>query len=90
MNHTKIQHESPEDQCDCEATSSIPFLDTMCTIKEGRTDIGLYKKDTDKNQYLLPSSCYPASTIKSIPYSPSLRIYKESQSNTKKGPRQRK
>ena len=37
-------------------------------------DIDLYKKYTDKNQYLLSSSCHPASTIKSIPYSLSLRI----------------
>ena len=32
------------------------------------------KKPTDKNQYLLPNSCHPQVTTKSIPFSLSLRI----------------
>ena len=39
-----------------------------------KIDITLHKKETDRNQYLLPSSCHPAQTTKSIPYSLSLRI----------------
>ena len=50
------------------------ILQTMFTIKEGKIEIYLYKKDTDRNQYLLPSSCHPKQTIKVIPYSLSLRI----------------
>ena len=50
------------------------ILDTMCTIKKGKIEIDLYKKDTDRNQYLLPSSCHPKQKIKAIPYSLSLRI----------------
>ena len=34
----------------------------------------LYRKETDRNQYLLPSSCHPKATSSSIPYSLSLRI----------------
>ena len=34
----------------------------------------LFKKDTDKNQYLLLNSCHPKSVTKSIPFSLSLRI----------------
>ena len=74
MNHT-IRHNEPKyEQCECAPMLSIPFLDTMCTIKEGKIEIDLYKKDTDRNQYLLPSSCHPKQTIQAIPYSLSLRI----------------
>ena len=34
----------------------------------------MYRKDTDKNQYLLTSSCHPKQTTKSIPFSLGLRI----------------
>ena len=34
----------------------------------------LYKKPTDRNQYLLPSSCHPKQVTKNIPYSLALRI----------------
>ena len=43
-------------------------------IENGRIDLDLFKKKTDRNQYLLPSSCHPKSTTKSIPFSLSLRI----------------
>ena len=39
-----------------------------------KIDIDLYKKKTDRKQYLLPSSCHPKSTTKSIHYSLSSRI----------------
>ena len=74
MNHTSIENELPEDSCDCEKKLSIPFLDTKLSIIEGRIDVDLYRKDTDRNQYLLPSSCHSKMTTASIPYSLSLRI----------------
>ena len=54
--------------------SEIPFLDTMISIKEGYLDTDLYKKETDRNQYLLRSSCHVKQTTTAIPYSLSLRI----------------
>ena len=74
MNHTTREQEPLDERCDCEPRKSIPFLDTLCTIKGDKIDTDLYKKDTDRNQYLLPSSCHPAQTTKAIPYSLSLRI----------------
>jgi hypothetical protein len=40
----------------------------------GKIEVDLYRKKTDRNQYLLPSSCHPKTTCLSIPYSLSLRI----------------
>ena len=74
MSHTSIKNEPIEEKCDCEETTWIPFLDVACEIKEGRIETDLYRKDTDKNQYLLPSSCHPKQTTKSIPFSLGLRI----------------
>ena len=74
MMHTSIEGEPNEDKCDCAFSTSIPFLDTSLSIKNGHIEIDLYKKKTDRNQYLLPTSCHPKTTIKSIPYSLSLRI----------------
>ena len=34
----------------------------------------LYRKETDKVQYLLPSSCHPAHIFKNVPYSLALRL----------------
>ena len=45
-----------------------------CTIIEGKIETDLYRKETDRNQYLLPSSCHPKQTTKSIPVSLGLRI----------------
>ena len=50
MNHTSVPEEQEKDQCDCEPKSAIPFLDTFCSIKEGRVDTDLYKKPTDKKK----------------------------------------
>ena len=74
MNHTSLEDEDLEDRCDCERKTSIPFLDTLITIKDGRIDVDLYRKDTDRNQYLLPSSCHTKQTTTAIPYSLALRI----------------
>ena len=45
MNHTSILEEASEDKCDCDETFSIPFLDTLCSIKNGKIDTDLYKKN---------------------------------------------
>ena len=74
MSHTSLENETKEDQCDCEIKSSIPFLDTSVSIKEGKIDVDLYQKETDRNQYLLPSSCHSKTTTAAIPYSLALRI----------------
>ena len=74
MTHTSIENEPLEDRCDCPNGTDIPFLDTLVSIKEGHIDVDLYKKETDFNQYLLPSSCHSKTVTTSIPYSLSLRI----------------
>ena len=57
------------DECDCHDVTSIPFLDTQCQIENNKIIVDLYKKPTDRNMYLLPSSCHPNSITKNIPYS---------------------
>ena len=49
-------------------------MDTSLSIENGRIEIDLHRKKTDRNQYLLPSSCHPKTTTLAIPYSLSLRI----------------
>ena len=56
MNHTAIAGEAPGDKCDCEEKSAIPFLDTLCSIKNGKIDTDLYKK----NQQIETSIFYQA------------------------------
>ena len=74
LDHTTPEDEKEEDHCDCPNKKSIPFLDTSLSIESGKIEVDLYRKETDHNQYLLPSSCHPKSTTTSIPYSVSLRI----------------
>ena len=74
MNHTALKNEPEKDKCDCRETYQIPFLDTLLSIKEGKIDTDLYKKESDRNQYLLPTSCHSKNTTTAIPYSLSLRI----------------
>ena len=50
------------------------ILDTSCKILGGKIVTDLYRKETDRNQYLLPSSCHPAHVTSNIPYSLALRI----------------
>ena len=69
IEHTSIENEPLEDKCDCQPKTSIPFLDTLLSIENGRIEVDLYKKPSDRNQYLLPSSCHPKSTTQAIPYS---------------------
>ena len=87
MNHTSLPNEAEEDRCQCNKQLSIPFLDVSCSIQDGKIETDLYRKDTDRNMYLLPSSCHPPSCTKNIPFSLCLRIvricskpeYKENQ-----------
>ena len=44
MVHTSVESEPEEDQCNCEKTDSIPFLDTLIKIENGKIDIDLFKK----------------------------------------------
>ena len=74
MSHTSVPGEDPLEKCECETKESIPFLDTLCSLKDGKVETTLYRKDTDRNQYLLPSSCHPRQTTRSIPYSLATRI----------------
>ena len=74
INHTTLENESPEQKCDCEPKTKIPFLDTLCYIKNGSIETDLFKKETDRNQYLLPSSCHSRQTTKNLPFSLSTRI----------------
>ena len=74
INHTSIPSESLEDSCDCQPQSSIPFLDTLCFIENNQIETDLYKKESDRNQYLLPSSIHPVQCCRNIPYSLGLRI----------------
>ena len=74
MTHTTISGEKTEDRCSCEERKAIPFLDTLLQIENGKIEIDLFRKPTDKNQFLLPSSCHPKSTTVNLPYSSALRI----------------
>ena len=84
MTHTTPEEENEIDQCDCTPKSAIPFLDTLCSVENGKIEIDLYKKPTDRNQYLLPSSNHPKGTVKSIPFSQALRIVRICTSPTKR------
>ena len=74
MAHTSIPNETHEDKCQCQYKEDIPFLDTKIYIKNKRLETDLYRKETDRNQYLLPSSCHPVQTTRNVPYSLSLRV----------------
>ena len=72
MTHTKSP--GAEDTCDCPDAASIPFLDLSISIKNKKISTDLYRKPSDKVQYLLPSSCHPNHCHQNIPYSLALRI----------------
>ena len=54
INHTS---RTKCDICDDEPKNKIPFLDTQVEIKNSKIITDLYKKPTDRNMFLLPSSC---------------------------------
>jgi hypothetical protein len=74
MSHTSIPLEDETLTCMCPPQKIVPFLDTSCQLKNGKIVLDLYRKPTDQNMYLLPSSCHPPSCLQSIPYSLALRI----------------
>ena len=53
---------------------STSYLDMEIKIVNGVITTDLYRKPTDKIQYLLPSSCHPSHIFDNIPYSLALRI----------------
>jgi hypothetical protein len=53
---------------------STTFLDLTVSVINNKIKTDLYRKETDKVQYLLPSSCHPTHTFKSVPYSLALRL----------------
>ena len=54
--------------------TSLPFLDTSCRIRDNKIIVDLFRKPTDRNQYLLPSSCHPSHVTNNIPFSLAYRI----------------
>ena len=72
LTHTTPPNQEPE--CECTPTQTIAFLDTQCEIKNGRIETDLFRKPTDKNQYLLTSSCHPKECFENIPLSLAIRI----------------
>ena len=72
MEHTFILNE--KDPCQCKQKHSLPFLDTSLSIEKRKICVDLYRKPTDRNMYLLPSSCHPPHNTKNIPFSLALRI----------------
>ena len=72
MEHTSIPGEL--NPCECPEKPSISFLDTSLIVQDGKIYTDLYKKPTDRNQYLLPSSCHPPHCVKNIPFSLAMRI----------------
>ena len=63
MSHTSIEEEEP---CDYPKKEAILYLDVSMSIKNRKIDTDLYRKPTDKNQYLLLSSCHPTDGIKTF------------------------
>ena len=74
MSHTTPENNIGNPGCQCKQTDTLAFLDTACKIKNGKIVTDLYRKETDRNQYLLTSSCHPAQVTQNIPYSLALRI----------------
>ena len=74
MNNTRIYNEDETNKCSCVPNIEIPFLDTSCSIENGKIILDLYKKPTDRNQYLLTSSIHPAHCHTNIPFSLAMRI----------------
>ena len=72
-----MKHTTPvinSNPCGCDKVSSVTYLDTSLSIKNSKIEVDLYRKPTDRNQYLLPSSCHPAHVTNNIPFSLAYRI----------------
>ena len=64
-------------------TRTIPFLDMLITLENGKFSTDLYKKDTAKCQYLLPSSCHAVHQTTGIIYSLAYRLKRICSDNAK-------
>ena len=74
ISHTSNISEDERTRCKCAPQDSISFLDTSCKISGGKILLDLHKKSTDRNMYLLPSSCHPPFQHENIPFSLAMRI----------------
>ena len=74
LEHTKKLSDPDHDSCPCPLQDSVPFLDTSLSVRNGHINSDLYRKKTDRCQYLLPSSCHPPHCSDNIPFSLALRI----------------
>jgi hypothetical protein len=76
LSHTVLASDvdATPNSCGFKKSTSLAFLDTSLSIKNGKVDVDLYRKPTDRNQYLLTSSCHPGHVARNIPYSLALRI----------------
>ena len=74
ISHTSNKNKIEADRCSCEPQEEVAFLDTSCKIVNGKVILDLFRKETDRNMYLLPSSCHPLHQTKNIPYSLAMRI----------------
>jgi hypothetical protein len=74
---TKINLLHPSIKFTCEfdsANRSTTYLDTTISLKNDAINTDLYRKPTDRVQYLLPSSCHPNHIFTNVPFSLALRI----------------
>ena len=74
MSHTTNSLEDISTKCACPIKDIIAFLDTSLQIVDGKIILDLYKKETDRNMYLLSSSCHPPHQHDNIPCSLAMRI----------------
>jgi hypothetical protein len=75
MTKINLLHHSIKFTCDFDiATRSTTYLDTRVCLWNDEINTDLYRKPTDRVQYLLPSSCHPNHIFNNIPYSLALRI----------------
>ena len=72
ISHTNPIHDTQP--CNCKPSQSLAFLDTATTIVNSKIIVDLYKKPTDRCQYLLTSSCHPPHIKDNIPFSLAYRI----------------
>ncbi len=74
---TKINLLHPSIKFTCEfdsANRSTTYLDTTISLRDDVINTDLYRKPTDRVQYLLPSSCHPNHIFTNVPFSLALRI----------------
>ena len=68
-------HHSIKFTCDFDFTKrSTTYLDTTVSLLGDVINTDLYRKPTDRVQYLLPSSCHPNHIFTNVPFSLALRI----------------